>query len=454
MAKGKKKRIMRRFRIDEISGVDNPAQTPAVVALFKRADGAAGLGKQSGLETSQAAGHRHAILLSGTGEGGLMVGLEDATAEGADEPHTHAVVRGAGDSFIVGYVDGHTHTIDGARVARALVAASMGKGPALAALLVRIMPDDEAERAQTVTRMASAAGISESTVGQIFRGAIMAPPYRRLVGFSRVLDVSLDRLVAAATEDGGDYGDAEAEAVAAKLADMTPEQRARYEQLLEAAAKATRETNALLAKNKTDGGSGMADKTPLQKREDAEAEIDGLAKRCATDLNLTFEQGYRKVLDTPRGLELYGIMRAPIAKVSGFDAACDAAIEELTEFSEWDSADTVEAKRTVAAGRFYASAEYEALYTKHYAPEPVEKAEPVPLPVTLGLLSQAEYDGDPMAAVEKLATIEAYRQGITKEHAMAGFTKADSMGFDLMQKARVTEAQRIYTAQSSRRASY
>ena len=36
-----RKRIMREFRIDEISGVDNPAQEGARVAVMKRDDGEA-----------------------------------------------------------------------------------------------------------------------------------------------------------------------------------------------------------------------------------------------------------------------------------------------------------------------------------------------------------------------------------------------------------------------------
>jgi len=45
-----RKNIMRRFRISEISGVDNPCQTPALAVIFKRASPAS----EPGLESIQA----------------------------------------------------------------------------------------------------------------------------------------------------------------------------------------------------------------------------------------------------------------------------------------------------------------------------------------------------------------------------------------------------------------
>lgn len=53
-------------------------------------------------------------------------------------------------------------------------------------------------RADVVSAMASAAGISESTVGQILRGEIDKPPKERLSGFARVLGVASSRLFALA----------------------------------------------------------------------------------------------------------------------------------------------------------------------------------------------------------------------------------------------------------------
>jgi transcriptional regulator with XRE-family HTH domain len=68
---------------------------------------------------------------------------------------------------------------------------------ALGDLLQRLMEEKDV----TATQLGSAAGISESTVQQILRGEIVAPPERRLRGFARVLGVSLSRLQAAVPEE-------------------------------------------------------------------------------------------------------------------------------------------------------------------------------------------------------------------------------------------------------------
>lgn len=45
-----------------------------------------------------------------------------------------------------------------------------------------------------VARLASAAGITESTVNQILQGSIKRPPDNRLRGFARVLNIGFDQL--------------------------------------------------------------------------------------------------------------------------------------------------------------------------------------------------------------------------------------------------------------------
>ena len=49
--------------------------------------------------------------------------------------------------------------------------------------------------------------VSPSTVMQILRREIDAPPRERLDGFARVLNIDVDRLLQAATADGGNYGE-------------------------------------------------------------------------------------------------------------------------------------------------------------------------------------------------------------------------------------------------------
>ena len=60
-------------------------------------------------------------------------------------------------------------------------------------------------RSEIVAEMASAAGISTNTVNQILNAGINCPPLERLEGFAEVLDVSVERLIDAAEEDGCEY---------------------------------------------------------------------------------------------------------------------------------------------------------------------------------------------------------------------------------------------------------
>lgn len=83
-------------------------------------------------------------------------------------------------------------------------------GEKLAALLNRTidsMVTDSRSRGDIIRSMASAARISESTVGQILNGSITRPPLNRLRGFSRALKVPVARLIAAAEADGGAFKD-------------------------------------------------------------------------------------------------------------------------------------------------------------------------------------------------------------------------------------------------------
>ena len=80
--------------------------------------------------------------------------------------------------------------------------AQESRGASLVALLERFLPADGAERTAAVERMASAAGISASTVGQILRAEITCPPDQRLRGFAEALGVPVADLLAAAGRDG------------------------------------------------------------------------------------------------------------------------------------------------------------------------------------------------------------------------------------------------------------
>ncbi len=81
--------------------------------------------------------------------------------------------------------------------------------------------DGDAEaRSELIDRMASAAGISRSTVSQILRAEIEIPPEDRLRGFAEVLGVSLESLMSLV--DNSEEGDAMKQAIvnALKKADV------------------------------------------------------------------------------------------------------------------------------------------------------------------------------------------------------------------------------------------
>jgi len=84
------------------------------------------------------------------------------------------------------------------------------KGSNLGALLRRLIreaTDDDTARADIISRMASAAGISENTVGSIVSGDIDCPPLNRLQGIARALNVGVGTIRAAAERDGCEYGE-------------------------------------------------------------------------------------------------------------------------------------------------------------------------------------------------------------------------------------------------------
>ena len=66
---------------------------------------------------------------------------------------------------------------------------------------------EDRTRQDVIEDMADEAGLSPSTVNQIIRGEINCPPLDRLEAFARVLDLTVDEMVAAAEKDGCDYGD-------------------------------------------------------------------------------------------------------------------------------------------------------------------------------------------------------------------------------------------------------
>ena len=114
----RKRNIMRAFKINEISGVDNPAQAGARATIMKRATPAE-IKKHRGdlvsVLTSETEGHQHGIRIwHDEGETGMYISY--GYAEGDEHGHDHAIARDATGNFVLGITRGHTHTIDTAAV--------------------------------------------------------------------------------------------------------------------------------------------------------------------------------------------------------------------------------------------------------------------------------------------------------------------------------------------------
>jgi len=114
--KGGKRRIMRALKINEISGVDVPAQQPALALIMKRHDDAdtsqtEELAKGSALTTSDR-DHTHLVALNGPPDGVEMNSGETSWADG----HSHPWIRAASGALVIGQAKGsdgvaHTHQV-------------------------------------------------------------------------------------------------------------------------------------------------------------------------------------------------------------------------------------------------------------------------------------------------------------------------------------------------------
>lgn len=101
-----KKRIMESFVIDEIAGVDRPAQEGALTVIMKRDDsGDEDITKRLVL-LSSVKGHAH--LLDDMAEGGHT---SHEKAKGAEFGHSHPWARDEKGNIVIGEADGHSHEL-------------------------------------------------------------------------------------------------------------------------------------------------------------------------------------------------------------------------------------------------------------------------------------------------------------------------------------------------------
>ena len=387
-----KRRIMRTFKLTEVSLVGQGAQHLAEVVLLKSGEPApvSLYGKATFPATRQAQGHSHEIVIGGN-DGMLTLQLRPSVAEGAEASHTHPVLR-TRSGYEVGVVNSHSHGLPNlTTIIEALLAATESSEPSQKAA-----PTIESLRARIQAE-------AEHTL--ILKEVV------RLRGIVDAAEVAASK--AAADERRADE------------AKRKNDQRAR---------------EALQKEQKM---------TPLQKRQAAENDLDQLAKNChAEHPDLTYEGAYAKMLQTPKGRELYAAARAPIRKDAAYEDECESAIKASADYGEWDSVKERASKHVQASARFYQSAAHAEIYRKHH-PDPVSKAAPAEMPcVSLGLLQKSEIAADPEAALEKLARIVAFKESITYEKAYATLRRKGSIGYEVALQADEVSRQRSAAAQA------
>ena len=126
--------VIRSLKLDEISGVDNPAQEGARAAIMKRNeplqkwfrfapsdDVQKGYGDLADVLTSVTDSHQHGITVDRRSDG---ISFDISYAKGLEDEsnHYHAIARDAQGQYVLAVVSGHTHTIDQDGITRAVLA--------------------------------------------------------------------------------------------------------------------------------------------------------------------------------------------------------------------------------------------------------------------------------------------------------------------------------------------
>ena len=121
-----RRNVIRSLKMNEISGVDNPAQEGARAVIMKRtgdsdprqkllfepsADAQKYYGELADLLTSETDDHQHGINVDRSDN---ETSFHISYAKGVEEEsaHDHPIARNAQGQYVLGVVSGHTHTID------------------------------------------------------------------------------------------------------------------------------------------------------------------------------------------------------------------------------------------------------------------------------------------------------------------------------------------------------
>lgn len=117
----KKKRILKEFKLNEISAVDRPAQAPALAVIMKRNDDPVEVTKHADILTSIDKGHQHGVDVE-VYDGQLYLYVGRALSEGEDENHNHEIVFNIQTGvYEISTNAGHKHDIDTVAIQTILV---------------------------------------------------------------------------------------------------------------------------------------------------------------------------------------------------------------------------------------------------------------------------------------------------------------------------------------------
>ena len=183
-----------------------------------------------------------------------------------------------------------------------------------------------------------------------------------------------------------------------------------------------------------------------------EKDMDTLAEECRVDFpELSREQAFAKMLRSVKGEELWTQHReleqeAQLSKSDAqlnFEAKCEARIDVLVKAAtgKWASPAETKAVRSRVSGEFYGGSEFEAMQAEYTAAQVAKHAPPEPELecIQAGLLTKAEIEADPEAALDRLAAQVAWRDSISKAQAVARFAEPGSIGHEVLQKAYAAE---------------
>lgn len=480
-----KPRRLKRINLSEISVVSMPAQQHARVRVTKGDD----VAKLATALTGTVAGHQHGLALRAY-DGRLHVGVDHATAEGSESPHTHAVTLGEDGALVLASDSGHTHPVPPldemlAGLSKQVAQTSQAQGHTHPVTITGndsglrlVLGEYKAEGASHTHEVVRVRGGWQvgmarkhthtlPDLGRVITGLLEADPDADM-GKAET-GVTDGHLHGVALAKGGGFvlnpsgSDAHTHAIT-KDGKVAPTLDGHTHTLASQAhlRKALAGSSPASQTGNTPEGPTMTTDTPLQKAEadyaKAEQDLHALAAEVlAAHPDQDEAWAFKKAYQSAEGQKCRRRMQnaeqaAYLAKSTDpdeldFEERRSARIDEIAKSRtpRWASKDEAAAIRSQVVSEFFGSSEYramrrkfkEAQMAKHAPPEPELQA------VAAGLISKSEAEADPEAALDKLIAQVAYHKGISVAEVTKEFYKPDSLGHDLLLKARAHANRRL-----------